>query len=116
MCPNHLWRRLRIAVTRLVFAEASSCADLCVMCDRHLALHPFILEIVFSSRRQGSLPYVNSEHTADLYIFSFRANDILSELNTARRSPYLDMDMAHLASTSRSWSPSAVKSDPRYLN
>ena len=100
----------------LVLTEASSCADLSVMCDRHLALQPFNIAIVFSSSRQASLPYVIRLQTAVLYIFNFSRSGMLLELNTARSSPHLDMALAQRSSTSLLWSPSAVNSEPRYLN
>ena len=69
ICPSHLYRRFLISATRsyvLVLADASSCADLSVIWERHLALQPFIIAIVFSSSRHASLPYVMRLHTAVL--------------------------------------------------
>ena len=86
------------------------------MCERQRALQPFIFAIVLSSKRQASLPYVSRLHTAVLHILSFSHSGTAAEPNTARRSPHLDIAIAHLFSTSRSCAPSAVKSDPRYLN
>lgn len=59
MCPNHEYLHLRIARTRsydLVRGLASSCADLCVMCDRHVALVPLSFARVSVVRFHASEP------------------------------------------------------------
>ena len=116
--PSHMKRRFLIAATRLkvrVRALASACASLPVNLLRHRALAPFIIASVFSVSDQASHPYVNSEQIAVLYIFSFSRKGML-ESNTCRSAPMRCMARAILRLTSLSSVPSAVNTEPKYLN
>ena len=87
-----------------------------VILDKQRAFAPFMRACALLSNCHASHPYVNTLMTAVLYIFIFVACVMCFALKTCRSCPHLCIANAIRLVISRSLLPSAVYSEPRYLN
>ena len=119
ICPSHCILRALIQFTMLnvhVAADASSWGVLLVMMATILLLAPLRAFRTCSVRRHASEPYVNIEHTFDLYslILRFRCSDPFRQM--CRIFPNRCLARAIRIFTSAICPPSASKCEPKYLN